>query len=496
MRKPYRKTPPGFSLMETGYVQPKNEINQQLMNVVDICCLGVSYWIVGHGLIYGDSYGTSPFAGVGNFFFATSEDQSGSEYSTYAFELSLAALSATIVSGAIAERVKLHVWLLYNFFSVFIYSIPAGWMWGKHGFLRKMGAVDVAGGCVVHGVGATTALIFTILLGPRNRDKQADSRGIPSANNTLVGFYMLIWGYLGMNCGSTFGVRGTKWHHTAKAAATTITAAMVGFSVALVVSYVVTRYRTGKGRYDVVDIVQGTLGAIVSVTEMPYFCNDSLPDIDHANDACKIPHGQNKLRMSVTGGCAVISPWQSVVIGSLACPIVLAAAELIRRAGVDDVCSVVATNGVAGIWGVLNTGIFSDTEDIGFHVSSTLKGTLYGGGGRLFGVQVLAIVCCLSWAAVTSFALLFVSLPQILHRDRNDSALPLQFLDRLIGLRVSPIVELEGLDKAVHNIVSKGEDWGFKVADLAAVTPPGRRAKSRSRSSRSRQKVRPTAITT
>ncbi|CAG0898420.1 unnamed protein product [Cyprideis torosa] len=253
----------------------------------------------------------------------TSVETSGSMYSIFVFELSLATISTTIITGAIAERASTAVWCIYAFLSTFVYAFPACWMWGSQGFLRQRGAVDVGGGLVVQTVGATQALVYCLLLGRRNREKSSVPRSIPDPNNALVGYFMLLWGFLGLTSGSAFGVRGTKWHLVAKAATTTILSAMVGFSWGLVLSHIVTRVRTGKGRYFVRDMMQGSLGAVVAITAV----------------------------------------------------LVLAAGKLFSHIGLDDPCSVVAVHGVGGIWGTIAVGFFSRVTKkfVGLRVSEEVE---------------------------------------------------------------------------------------------------------------------------
>ena len=126
-------------------VTAKNECNIMIKNAVDVVFGGLSYWLVGYGLSFGDNSNVNGFVGVGNFLTDADESNMGPVYSKYFFQLSFATTATTIVSGAMAERTNLEAYMLYSFISTFTYALPAHWMWDPNGFLFKMGAVDIAG---------------------------------------------------------------------------------------------------------------------------------------------------------------------------------------------------------------------------------------------------------------------------------------------------------------------------------------------------------------
>ncbi|GFO02593.1 ammonium transporter, partial [Plakobranchus ocellatus] len=220
----------GFGLLEAGNVSGKNEVNIMVKNVVDVVFGGLTYWMYGFGLSFGQADGTNPFCGVGFFFVDVDSDSMGIVYSTFVFQLSFATTATTIVSGAMAERTKLTAYIVFSFLNTIVYCIPAHWAWATNGFLAKLGCVDFAGSGVVHMVGGVSGLVATLLLGPRTNRFEKDAPKPPMANpaNAIVGMFMLWWGWLAFNCGSTFGISRGKWKLAAKTAVTTLLSSMSG----------------------------------------------------------------------------------------------------------------------------------------------------------------------------------------------------------------------------------------------------------------------------
>ena len=195
-----------------GMVTIKNETNIMVKNAIDIIFSGLSFWIVGFGLSFGVDEGTNAFAGIGYFITEVSIDQ-GEVYSMYFFQMALASTATTIVSGAMAERTNLKAYMLYSFVSTLSTCFPTHWIWGKNGFLRELGVIDIAGCSGVHLVGGAAGLAAAVMLGPRlGRFEDDKKRPQPcSMTNVLLGTFMLWWGWLGFNCGSTFGISGGKF---------------------------------------------------------------------------------------------------------------------------------------------------------------------------------------------------------------------------------------------------------------------------------------------
>ena len=182
-------------------------------NAVDVIFGGLSYWIFGFAFSFGIIDRGNPFCGLGYFVTDADESEMGQVYSEYFFQLSFATTATTIVSGAMAERINLRAYILYSFLNTLTYTFPAHWIWAENGWLRKMGAVDIAGCGPVHLVGGVSGLVATMMLKPRSGrfDVNIPSEAMASPTNVLLGTFMLWWGWLGFNCGSTFGVTGMKW---------------------------------------------------------------------------------------------------------------------------------------------------------------------------------------------------------------------------------------------------------------------------------------------
>ena len=204
----------GFGLLEAGLVSRKNETNIMVKNAIDVIYGGLAYWIFGFAISFGESDLNNGFMGWGDFFVDTT-DQNFGIFAKYFFQLSFATTSTTIVSGAMAERVNINAYIAFSFINTLSYAFPAHWMWDDKGFLKVMGAVDVAGCGPVHLVGGVAAIVAAIMLKPRKSkfDEHGNPRELQMASptNVLLGTFMLWWGWLGFNCGSTFGISGIKW---------------------------------------------------------------------------------------------------------------------------------------------------------------------------------------------------------------------------------------------------------------------------------------------
>ena len=203
----------GFGLLESGSVSRKNEANIFIKNAIDVIFGGLSYWIFGFAFTFALDHRGNGFCGLGYFLTDADENQMGNVYSRYFFQLSFATTATTIVSGAMAERTSLKAYTMYSFLSTLTYSFPAHWIWDHGGWLNRMGAVDIAGCGPVHLVGGVSGLVATLMLKPRigRFDENAPPRQMASPTNVILGTFMLWWGWLGFNCGSTFGITGMKW---------------------------------------------------------------------------------------------------------------------------------------------------------------------------------------------------------------------------------------------------------------------------------------------
>lgn len=395
----------GFGLLEAGCVSAKNEVNIMVKNAVDVVFGGVTYWAFGYGLTFGQGPYSNPFCGVGSFLLDSENGKEmGIVYSTFIFQLSFATTATTIVSGAMAERTKLTAYILYSLTNTWVYCVSAHWLWVEGGFLRDLGVIDIAGSGGVHVLGAVSALVAAIMLGPR-RGKYDGGELDPPGNptNSLIGMFMLWWGWLGFNCGSTFGISGGKWILAAKSAVTTITASMGGGVSGMLLSCIL-----NKNKFLVPDIVNSILSSLVSVT----------------------------------AGCAAIRPWEAIISGSLAAIFSFIVNPVFKYLQIDDPVGAFAVHGVGGIWGMLVVGLFADIDPIE-NVTRGRAGLFHGGGAYLLGVQILAIVCISTWSAVCSLVLLSI-------------------IKKTVGLRMSLEDEILGADYVEHGLKKHGTQIDIK----------------------------------
>ena len=375
---------PGFALCEAGFTRSKNTANILFKNFVDFMFGSLLFWFVGFGFMFGSE--GAGFIGAPNWgslsFYKSNLPVEG----FLIFETVFCATSATIVSGAMAERTQFSMYLVYSaFISLFIYPIEGHWTWGG-GWLSQLGFHDFAGSAIVHSVGGVLALIGAIALGPRVGKYAPDgkSRAIPGHNLTLaaLGVFILWMGWFGFNPGSQLAASG-EVNRTAISHVflTTNLAAAAGG----VATMFLTWWKYGKPSLSLT--LNGVLAGLVGIT----------------------------------AGCDVVSPLGAVIIG-LVCGVVLVySIEFIdRKLHIDDPVGASSVHGVCGILGTLMTGLLA-----------TDGGLFYGGGWHFLGIQALGIAVIDLWAAVTGVLLFFG-------------------IKKLHGLRVGKRVEEEGLDIYEH----------------------------------------------
>ena len=252
----------GFGMLESGCVSLKNEVNIMMKNMVDVVLGGMTYWAFGYGMSYGESSMTSWFMGFGDWFVDDDGVRIGPTFTGFIFQMSFATTATTIVSGAIAERFDFNAYCIFSLVNTIVYCVPAGWLWASRGFLYQLGCVDIAGSGGVHLVGrnkknlfiitsrpgGASALVSAWLVGPRlGRWELTEAPPMGSPTNALIGLYMLWWGWLAFNAGSTFGVTDNKWQLSARACCTTMMASVAGGWVALVQSYFMNNKKQDRG---------------------------------------------------------------------------------------------------------------------------------------------------------------------------------------------------------------------------------------------------------
>jgi len=379
----------GFGMVEAGFIRAKNTCNILTKNFMDYCTASLAFFLVGYAFMFGDG---NSFIGLSGFGLVGAK--SGADVHLWAFWLFQAAFcgaAATIVAGGMAERMKFSAYLIYTvFISALVYPIIGHWIWGG-GWLSQMGFADFAGSTVVHAVGGWSALIGTILLGPRigkfvkGKAKAIAGHSIPLAS---LGVFILWFGWFGFNAGSTLAVGNGEL--IGLVALNTNLAAAAGAISAMVTVWIV------FGKPDLSMTMNGALAGLVAVT----------------------------------APCAFISPWAAIVIGIIGGVIVVFGVGLLDRLNIDDPVGAFPVHGMNGIWGTLSVGIFGQKA-----LGLASDGLIYGGGFKQLGIQSLGA------ASATIFAVAIMGLV-------------FYVIKITIGLRVSKEEEARGLDIGEHGMES------------------------------------------
>jgi len=404
----------GFALVETGFTRAKNAAHTMMMNMV-IFALGVVGWFVcGYALMFGatDQSGILGLTKLGgpihlgdwnilakSGFFLTGHAYDVSILGFFFFQLVFMDATATIPTGAMAERWKFSSFCVWGLFvSMILYPVYGNWVWGG-GFLSQLGAlgpkwghgaVDFAGSGVVHGMGGVAAFWGAKILGPRigKFDKNGKANAIPGHHIPMafLGTFVLLVGWMGFNGGSTFA--GTDLRLTVVIVNTIIAAAFGCLSCMFTMWKVF-------GKPDPSMTANGLLAGLVAIT----------------------------------APCAFVAPWAAAIIGTVAGVLVVAVVLLVeRKAKVDDPVGAVAVHGANGLWGVLAVGLFADGSYGGGlnGVSGGVKGLFYGDGGQFMAQLTDAVVLVVFCSAMT---IAFFTI-----------------LKRTMGIRSTEEAELAGLD--------------------------------------------------
>ncbi len=362
----------GFTMLEAGLTRAKNTGNIIMKNLMNLTMGILAYWIVGWALMYGRSILGGIIGTNGFFLFYTPEaladygvDQMNLLYRDWMFQAVFAATSATIVSGAMAERTNFVAYLIFSFvITAVIYPIPGHWIWGG-GWLARLGFHDFAGSSVVHSLGGWTALVGAWMLGAREgkyiRSKNGVVvRAIPGHSMPLaaLGILILWFGWYGFNAGSLLsGVENAIAH----IAVTTTLSGSSATLAAMAVSWVMFR------KPDPSMAMNGALAGLVSIT----------------------------------AGCYAVSPISAIVIGSIGGVIVVLGVEILdKKLHIDDPVGAISVHGICGAWGTLAVGFFAEGAN-----NSGIYGLFAGGGFQQLGVQLLGVVSIFIWAAAMSFLL-------------------------------------------------------------------------------------------
>ncbi len=396
----------GFAMVEAGFTRAKNAGNIIMKNLMDFCIGTVVFIIIGFSLLLGEDL----VGIIGKPGFDIFTDYANFDWSNFVFNLVFCATTATIVSGAMAERTKFLSYCIYSaVISAVIYPIEAHWIWGG-GWLSQIGFHDFAGSVAIHMVGGTSALIGAALLGPRIGKFVKDKSGkitkvnaFPGHNLPIgaLGVFILWLGWYGFN-----GAAATSVEQLGSIFVTTT----ISPAVATVVCMIFTWIKYGKP--DVSMCLNASLAGLVAITA-----------------PCDVTDVTGALVIGAVAGLLV-------VFGVWFCDNVLR---------VDDPVGAVAVHCLNGIWGGIAVGLFATTSAPG---NDTFTGLFYGGGFKLLGIQLLGILCVIAWTAVTITIVFLI-------------------IKKTVGLRVSAEEEIIGLDATEHGLPSAYA--GFAIQDMSAT---------------------------
>ena len=386
----------GFAAVEAGFARAKSCVNILSKNFIVFAVSSLGFLVLGWGLMFG---GSNPFIGTSHLSVLFSSDYSFYDntltstvpfWGKFFFELVFCGTAATIVSGAVAERVKYVSFIIFSFvLTAFIYPIVGHWVWGG-GWLSQLGFLDFSGDTVVHSLGGWSALAGAMILGPRigKYDKNGKARAIPGHNMSLavIGLFVLWLGWFGFNPGSTL----TADHPAdiVHALMTTNTSAIAAVLTSTVTAWIVI------GKPDLGMTVNGCLAGLVGIT----------------------------------AGCTYVTVQGSFIMGCIAGVVVVFAVLFFDKIHIDDPVGACAVHLCNGVLGTLAVGLFAKA---GVTTVSKTNGLFYGGGLHLFGVQLLGVVA----VGAFSFATAFITWKVLQHT---------------IGIRVSREEELQGLDIGEH----------------------------------------------
>jgi len=350
----------GFALLESGFCRAKNTVNILTKNVVVFAIASLAFFFVGYGFMFGkggDFIGTTGFIPAFDGTDVSGAPDNLPMAAFFFFQLCFAATAATIVSGAVAERIKIQAFMVFSVVLVaVIYPIVGHWAWG--GGLLSEGFHDFAGSTVVHSVGGWAALTGAIILGPRlgKFSKEGKPRAIPGHSMALAtaGGLILWMGWFGFNPGSVLAADPSAIAHTAL---TTNLSAAAGALIACIVAW------SKGGNPDLSMIVNGALAGLVAIT----------------------------------AGCDIVSPVGAIAIGGMAGGLVVLSVLAFEKRGLDDPVGAVSVHLVGGAFGTLMVGLFA-----------TEGGLFYGGGTTLLLAQVKGVALVGVFTVATSMALWMV----------------------------------------------------------------------------------------
>ncbi len=403
----------GFAMVETGFTRAKNAGNIIMKNLMDFCIGTVMFILIGFGLLLGED-----LAGlIGRPGFDIFTAYESFDWSNFVFNLVFCATTATIVSGAMAERTKFLSYCIYSgVISALIYPIEAHWIWGG-GWLSQIGFHDFAGSCAIHMVGGISALVGAKILGPRIGKFNTDKSGRVTKVNAFpghslplgaLGVFILWLGWYGFN-----GAAAVSVEQLGSIFVTTTIAPAVATVVCMVFTWI--RY----GKPDVSMCLNASLAGLVAIT----------------------------------APCDVTDAFGAIVIGAVAGLLVVFGVWLLDyKLRIDDPVGAVAVHMMNGIWGTLAVGLFATNRAPGYSIADAsgteLTGLFYGGGLKLMGLQMIGFASVAAWTLVTITIVFLV-------------------IKATVGLRASQEEEIIGLDTAEHGLASAYS--GFSIMDVSGA---------------------------
>ena len=401
----------GFAMVEAGFTRAKNAGNIIMKNLMDFCIGTVMFILIGFSLLLGEDM----IGLIGRPGFDIFTSYADFDWSNFVFNLVFCATTATIVSGAMAERTKFLSYCVYSgVISALIYPIEAHWIWGG-GWLSQLGFHDFAGSCAIHMVGGISALVGAKILGPRigkfTKDKEGKITKVnafPGHNLPIgaLGVFILWLGWYGFN-----GAAATSIEQLGSIFVTTTIAPAIATVVCMIFTWI--KY----GKPDVSMCLNASLAGLVAIT----------------------------------APCDVTDAFGAIMIGIVAGLLVVFGVWFLDyKLRVDDPVGAVAVHCLNGIWGTVAVGFFATNTAPGYSIANAsgkeLTGLFYGGGFELLGLQLLGFASVAAWTAVT-IIVVFLAIKAV------------------IGLRASEEEEIVGLDATEHGLASAYS--GFSIMDVS-----------------------------
>ncbi len=343
----------GFTALESGLTRAKNSINVAMKNLLDFILAVLIFWLFGYGLMFGDSAGGF----FGTSLFALNGMTEAKDYAIFAFQVTFAGTAVTIVSGAVAERMRFSAYAIIAIAIIaIIYPVSGHWIWANDGWLAQKDFVDFAGSTVVHSIGGWIGLAGALVLGARmgRFDEDGKPTKIHGQNLVLavVGVLILWFGWFGFNGGSTLSGDAS----IALIITNTMLAASAGG-----ISCFLTSLFFHQGTVSIEKMLNGIVAGLVAIT----------------------------------AGCNVVGPNAAIVIGLFAGVLVDLAVLYIDKLKIDDPVGAIAVHGVNGLFGALAVGLFA-----------TDGGLFFGGGVAMLGTQALGVLVIGSFSFVVTFVIM------------------------------------------------------------------------------------------